>query len=155
MVRDVEPPYDNEKGGVLVTAKSLISRSRLSDFKTSATWRPLYSRPITGVKSLLEYESRDPEYSNGCEMRGRDSSWPPRRVVDADGFTAVGIMYCSIFLSRSASYQGTVYTRNVNVQGGYQAILYPGRQTIQHTGQMETDPWYNYIITNPRYIIHH
>lgn len=154
MVRNVVPPHGNRKGGILVTARSLMSRSRSSDFKTSATCRPLYSRPITGVRSPLEYESSEPEYSNGCEMRGRDSSWPPRRVVDADGFTTAGIMYGLALLSRSVGYQGTVYTRNVNVQGGYPAILYPGRQSISISGQMEIDTWHNDAITDPRRIFH-
>lgn len=65
---------------LLVTARSLISWSHCSDFRISATWSPLYSVPITGVRSLWEYESKLPEYSRGCELRGCDSSLPPLNV---------------------------------------------------------------------------
>lgn len=64
-------------------------------------------------------------------------------------------MYGLALLGRSVGYQGTVYTRNVDVQGGYPAILYPGRQSISISGQMEIDTWHNGAITNPRRILHH
>lgn len=52
-------------------------------------------------------------------------------------------------------YQEAVYTRNVNVQGGYCSSYTLAGRLLSTSGQMETDPWHNSTITNPRRILHH
>lgn len=60
---------------LLMLARSLIMAS--SAESSSVTWRPSYSRPITGVMSAWVNFSSDPEYTSGSRHRVFASGLPP------------------------------------------------------------------------------